>query len=324
MSTALVTRPAGDMLPDPQTWTTLLQMADAYLKSGFLPAHIKTPQAAVYIIMKGKELGIPATYALSNIIVIQGKPTANAELMLALIYRDHGDDAMKPGESTVERCTFSYKRRAWKDRQSYTFSMADAKQAGLTGGNWAKYPAAMLRARCISAIARMAFPDSIGGLYTSEELGAAVTVTEEGAVEVLDAPIVVSNGHAVDTSTGEVVTPAARYAAYAALHESIFAKTGIEAEVEQPENLEEIEAAIARLEEQYEGWVTKKDATDPPALTPDQRAKILKLCEQTGHPLPTVKLSVTGAMRLINQLILLPPKAAVPAPETPDPVAVPL
>jgi hypothetical protein len=32
----------------------------------------------------------------------------------------------------------------------------------------------MLRARCISAVARMAFPDSIGGMYTPEELGAEV------------------------------------------------------------------------------------------------------------------------------------------------------
>jgi hypothetical protein len=37
----------------------------------------------------------------------------------------------------------------------------------------------MLRARCISAVARMAFPDSIGGMYTAEELGAEVD--EDGA-----------------------------------------------------------------------------------------------------------------------------------------------
>jgi hypothetical protein len=49
---------------------------------------------------------------------------------------------------------------------------------------WQKYPDAMLRARCISAAARLAFPDIIGGMYTPEEIGAPVNVTPMGAVEL--------------------------------------------------------------------------------------------------------------------------------------------
>jgi hypothetical protein len=177
----------------------LYQLGKTLLPTGFLPSTIKTPEQAVAIMIKGQELRIPPMYALSNIVVIQGKPAANAELMLALIYRDHGDDAIIFTETSAMGASISYKRRSWKERQVFSFTSADAKTAGLSGGNWSKYPAAMLRARCISAVARLAFPDTIGGMYTPEELGLETDAGEEGATytprlvdkgtgELLDAP----------------------------------------------------------------------------------------------------------------------------------------
>ena len=174
----------------------MMQMATELVRSGMLPAHIKSPAAAVAVIQKGRELGIAPMYALSHIIVIQGKPTATAELMAALIYRDHGDDALDYEESTVERCTIAYKRRNASKRSKHTFTQADAKAAGLSGGNWAKYPAAMLRARCISAVARMGFPDSIGGMYTPEEVGHP---------EYAECEVITVGDFQVDATTGEIV-----------------------------------------------------------------------------------------------------------------------
>jgi hypothetical protein len=60
---------------------------ETLVKSGLLPQSIKTPEAAVVIILKGRELGIPPMEALNSISVIQGKPTVSPQLMLALIYR---------------------------------------------------------------------------------------------------------------------------------------------------------------------------------------------------------------------------------------------
>lgn len=176
----------------------LYQLGKTLLPTGFLPSTIKTPEQAVAIMIKGQELRIPPMYALSNIVVIQGKPAANAELMLALIYRDHGDDAIIFQETSATSATISYRRRSWKQRQSFTFTAADAKTAGLTGGNWAKYPAAMLRARCISAVARLAFPDTIGGMYTPEELGLDADV-ETGEIGATYTP------RLVDTRSGEIL-----------------------------------------------------------------------------------------------------------------------
>lgn len=179
----------------------MMRMAGELVKSGMLPQHIKTPAAAVAIMQKGKELGIAPMYAMSNIAVIQGKPTANSELMLALIYRDHGDDAIVFEESTADRCTVVYKRRNATRPGKFTFNMQEARTAGLSGGNWQKYPGAMLRARCVSAVARMGFPDSIGGMYTPEELGQS---------EDAEGEIIIVNGQDVNADTGEIIeAPAA-------------------------------------------------------------------------------------------------------------------
>lgn len=197
------------ILPDAGTWKTMLEMADALVKSGMLPSSIKTPQAAVAIMQKGVELRIDPMYALSNIVVIQGKPTANSELMLALIYRDHGDNAIIFTHSDSTQCEISYKRRSWPKHQTHAFTMTDAKQASLLGNQtWQKYPAAMLRARCISAVARMAFPDSIGGLYSPDELGADVDVVDGDVVVVEQRPRQSqpeSLYDGVDIETGEIV-----------------------------------------------------------------------------------------------------------------------
>jgi hypothetical protein len=48
--------------------------------------------------------------------------------------------------------------------------MEQAKAAGLSGGdNWRKHTAAMLRARCSSALARAVYPDLMMGVYEHDE-----------------------------------------------------------------------------------------------------------------------------------------------------------
>jgi hypothetical protein len=161
----------------------MLAMADQLVKSGLLPSSIKSPAAALAIIQKGRELGIPPMYALNNISVIQGRTVTSAELMLAMIYRDHGDGAIQFEETTDERCVVLYKRRSWASPRRFEWSWDDAKRANLIGKDvWKAYPPAMLRARCISAVARIGFPDTIGGMHTHEEMGGEVEVTDSGEI----------------------------------------------------------------------------------------------------------------------------------------------
>jgi hypothetical protein len=66
--------------------------------------------------------------------------------------------------------------------------MDEAKAAQLLGKDvWKKYPAAMLRARAISAMARAMFPDAINGVsYTPEELGSEIEIGDDGQELVRD------------------------------------------------------------------------------------------------------------------------------------------
>lgn len=168
---------------DQRDWNLILEQAKVLVPTGFLPDSIKTPQQAAAIVLKGRELGVPTMYALQNIHVISGKPTANAECIRSLVYRDHGDDAMVFTETTAKRATLRYKRRGWKEYQEFTYTIEDAKTAGLLDGrnahSWRKFPGEMLRARCTSSVGRMAFPDSAGGLYLHEEMGAEVNEAGE-------------------------------------------------------------------------------------------------------------------------------------------------
>lgn len=186
MATELaLTKPDATM--DRDTLKTLMDAALRYCQSGLLPGEVNTPQKALVIMTAGRELGVPATYALRNIHVVKGKPVCSAELMLALVRRAYGPGAMRVGKTSNTACTVQYREQGWDGISEYTFTIEDARQAGVAGGSsWKNYPAAMLRARCISAVVRFAFPECIAGLYTPEEMGAEVVVTDEGHVNVVE------------------------------------------------------------------------------------------------------------------------------------------
>lgn len=169
-------------IPTTQEFQTMKELGQMAIKSGFLPASIKTPEQAIVIILKGRELGIPPMQAFGGIAVINGKPAVGAELMLSMIYKNVPGAVVDIIKTDNSVCTIEGKRPGGK-RTTFTFTIEDAKRAGLLSKDtWSKYPANMLRARCISNMARALFPDAImGASYTPEELGAEVN--EDGEIQ---------------------------------------------------------------------------------------------------------------------------------------------
>lgn len=161
-----------DLIPTPQEITTLEKVGEYAIKSGFLPGTIKTPQQAVIIALKGKELGIPPLQAFAQISVVNGKPTISAELMLALIYKNIPTAEIQFKQNDDKVSEIHARRNSNQDFAVFKFTIEDAKKAQLLGKDvWQKYPAAMLRARNITAMARALFADAIAGAsYTAEEL----------------------------------------------------------------------------------------------------------------------------------------------------------
>jgi hypothetical protein len=175
----------------PNEYEVIRHQAESLVKTGFLPPAIKTAEQALAIILTGRELGIPAMAALNTINVIQGKPTVSPQLMLALIERSGQlkDIEILTGEDYVQVTMWRKGRTEHTER----FGRAEAQAMNLAGkDNYKKQALVMYKWRAVAACARTVFPDVILGLYTPEEMGAEVSVTDDGemTVERLQTPAI--------------------------------------------------------------------------------------------------------------------------------------
>lgn len=172
---------------------------------------VATEAQAAAIALKGYELGLSLTAAFEFIHVIDSKPTLSPRGALALILNSPQLDGLEikdevDANGAPYACTVSMKR---KNGFSYTarFTMDDAKRAGLikAGSGWDKYPANMLRARTIGFAADIVFPDVLGGLKRSDELGADIdtagNVVDATWTPVASGPIGVPGNGAVVMNT---------------------------------------------------------------------------------------------------------------------------
>lgn len=183
----------------------VIQLGQAFIKSGLLPANIKTPEAAMAIMIKGSELGLLPMQSFDFIDNIAGRPTLKPQGMLSLIYASPKFESFQVLESTEKLCKVSMRRKGQPEHiEIFTWQQASQMQTTeyinnqkknipLTEKyNWKQMPATMLKWRCISAAARLVFPDVIQGMYLTEELDADVkdveftVVSDAEALEVLD------------------------------------------------------------------------------------------------------------------------------------------
>jgi hypothetical protein len=164
--------------------------AQELANSGLLPAQYRRqPANVLYALEYGEMLGLSAMAAITGVHVIEGKPSASAGLISALVRRA-GHKLRVTGTSTSATCTIIR-----SDDPDYPFTVTwtlkrnaddnpNAEEAQLLGKQvWRNYPASMLKSRAITQCARDACEEALFGLhYTPEELGAAVD--EEGNVVV--------------------------------------------------------------------------------------------------------------------------------------------
>ncbi|MEU3219991.1 hypothetical protein [Streptomyces sp. NPDC006971] len=163
-----------------------MEYARALAASGMLPSQYRNqPANLLWALEFSDSLGLHPMAAITGVHVIEGKPSASAALISALVRRA-GHKLRITGDDT--RAVAQIVRA---DDPEFTFecvwTMDRANQAGLTGKKvWKQYPAAMLKARAITEVAREACEEALSGVrYTPEELGA--NVNEDG--EPIEAPV---------------------------------------------------------------------------------------------------------------------------------------
>jgi hypothetical protein len=168
----------------PTNMAELRAFAGAAASTGFYGA--KSPEQALLLAMTGKDLGMTYTMALRAFHVVQGKPVLSADGMVAAVLSSGKAKFFRTVEKTTDRVTVETQRNGDPTPTSYTYTMADAKAAGLTGkDNWKSHPAAMLAARAKSALARDVYPDVLLGMYDPDEIEGPI---QSGAVLTPAAP----------------------------------------------------------------------------------------------------------------------------------------
>lgn len=173
----------------PATLPEKMQYAQALAVSGMLPSQYRQqPANLLWALEFADSLGLHPMAAITGVHVIEGKPSASAALISALVRRA-GHKLRVTGND--QQATAQIVRADDPDFVfECTWTLARAEQAGLTRKQvWKNYPAAMLKARAITEVAREACEEALSGMhYTPEELGANVDsdgVPVDGEVQQL-------------------------------------------------------------------------------------------------------------------------------------------
>lgn len=175
--------------------------------ASILPRHYQDQPANLLIACEYADaLGIPRAQVLTDIQVINGRPSMSAGLMQTLV-RKAGHKLRVTGDESHAVATlvraddpeFEY-RVEWNE--------AKARRAGLWGnkGPWTNFPDAMLRARAISEVIRMGAADCLSGIaYTPDELReSVVSVNRQPSTVVVDAVVEEADVHPEPADLDEV------------------------------------------------------------------------------------------------------------------------
>lgn len=176
--------------PTPQGLDASVRFAQLLADADLLPKQfVGKPANVLYAIEYGRTLGIAPVAAITGIHVIEGKPSASSGLIGGLVrqaghkLRVTSDGATKATAQIIRADDPDFVYEAtWTLERAVIARLCEIKDgkpwARDRNGKptaWEKYPAAMLKARAITEVARDACEDVLFGLhYTPEELGAIV------------------------------------------------------------------------------------------------------------------------------------------------------
>lgn len=169
--TQLAPQPRQQFDLSPQTFEQALTFCDYLADSDLVPKDFKgKPANCLIAIQWGAELGLKPLQALQNLAIINGRPALWGDAVIALVrssplceYITESDD----GDTAVCRV-----KRRGESEEVRTFSMEDAKAAGLAGkaGPWTQYPKRMRQMRARAFALRDVFPDVLRGMPIAEEV----------------------------------------------------------------------------------------------------------------------------------------------------------
>jgi hypothetical protein len=155
----------------PRNFEQALTFSDYLADSDMVPKDFKGKPGNCLIAMQwGAELGLKPLQAMQNLAIINGRPSLWGDAVIALVRASLLCEFVLESDDG-HTATCKVKRRG-EPEQSRTFSLDDAKTAGLQGkaGPWTQYPKRMRQMRARAFALRDVFPDVLRGLPVAEEI----------------------------------------------------------------------------------------------------------------------------------------------------------
>ena len=170
----------------PRTFEQAQQFAKHLADSDLVPKDFQRKPGNCFVAMQwGSELGLKPLQAVQSIAVINGRPAMWGDALMALVRSSHLCEWIIE-EDDGKAATCRVKRRG-EPEQSRTFSIDDAKAAGLAGksGPWSQYPKRMRQLRARAFALRDVFADVLRGMAMAEEVQDTPAERHMGAAEVV-------------------------------------------------------------------------------------------------------------------------------------------
>lgn len=169
--TDIAVSPSKGFSLTPQSLDEAMRFADILAKSSIVPKDFNgNPGNILVAIQWGLELGLQPMQAMQNIAVINGRPALWGDAVIALVRGSPLCEFIyETDDGTTATCRV---KRRGEDEQVRTFSMEDAKTAGLMGksGPWTQHPKRMRQMRARAFALRDVFPDVLRGMPVAEEV----------------------------------------------------------------------------------------------------------------------------------------------------------
>lgn len=177
-------------ITDAIPYEELEKMCERFANSTMAPEHLKGKPGDVFVILQtGYEIGMKPHQAMQQIVPINGLPSIKGDGAKALIMSSGKCKSWEEkweGEGDDLKCTITSARSDNGQTLSSSFSVRDAKKAGLWDDRpkifskrfnkdipnpspWYCYPKRMIKYRALGFIARDLYPDVMQGMVTKEE-----------------------------------------------------------------------------------------------------------------------------------------------------------
>lgn len=171
---AITTTRAGAGSLAPQSFGEAVEFSKMLARSAMVPKdYVGKPENIMVALQWGAEVGLGPLQALNGISIINGRPSLWGDAALALVRGHPACAGVREGVEGEGDARFGWCEvtRRGEQPQRRTFSIADAKRAGLAGkaGPWQQYPDRMLQLRARGFAIRDVFPDALRGVITAEE-----------------------------------------------------------------------------------------------------------------------------------------------------------